>query len=381
MTQAGKVYPRLAGNTGARQEAGKLQPRLAGNTGARQAIFDLYLELGSVSGLEASLAEQGVRSKVWVSAKGKRSGGVALSRGALFHMLRNRVYLGEIVHGRSNVPGCHPPIVDPDVFARVQAQLAANTRIRQERPLRSAQLPLKGLVFDADGHPMSPSFSYGRAGRIYRYYVSSPIQKGRTVERREGVLRRVSAQALEEAVRAQLAMLMPTEPDRPLAELLGPVRRVDVLPQELRIAFEARALARDMRERLTPCDVHDDRLVLGAPIRCQARGGRTWVLTPRSSATTPKVRRDPVLIRGLRQAHKIAAGLGWRATDGAFADLGKAPTSSYERRLWPLVFLAPDIQQAILEGRQPPALTLDSLLKKSIPTGWREQRRALGFSG
>ena len=346
-----------------------------------RAIFDLYLELGSVSALEARLAEQGVRSKSWISAKGRRLGGAALSRGALFHMLRNRVYLGEIVHGRSIVPGCHPPIVDPDLFARVQAQLAANTRTRKDRPLRSAQLALKGLVFDADGHPMSPSFGYGRAGRVYRYYVSAPLQQGRTVEPREGVLRRVSAQALEDAVRAQLAMLMPTEPDRPLAELLGPVRQVEVLPQELRIALNAKALPRDVRERLTPCDVHTERLMLSAPVRCQVRGGRTWVLTPKSSTTTPKARRDPVLIRGLRQAHKIAAGLGWRATDGAFADLCKAPTSSYERRLWPLVFLAPDIQRAILEGRQPPALTLDSLLKSSIPTGWPEQRRALGFSG
>ncbi len=57
------------------------------------------------------------------------------------------------------------------------------------------------------------------------------------------------------------------------------------------------------------------------------------------------------------------------------------PASSYERRLWPLVFLAPDIQQAILEGRQPPALTLDQLLKMQIPTGWPEQRRTLCFNG
>ena len=70
-----------------------------------------------------------------------------------------------------------------------------------------------------------------------------------------------------------------------------------------------------------------------------------------------------------------------RPGDGSFNGSGKAPTSSYERRLWPLVFLAPDIQQAILEGRQPPALTFDQLLKMRIPTGWSGQRRALGFDG
>lgn len=346
-----------------------------------RAIFDLYLELGSVSSLEARLNADGVRSKVWVSARGNRSGGVPLSRGALFHMLRNRIYLGEIVHAGNSTPGCHPSIVEPEVFTKVQAQLAANTRARKERPLRSAKLPLRGLVFDADGHPMSPSFGYGRAGKVYRYYVSAPLQQGRKLEPRDGVLRRVSAEVLEDAVRNQLTTVLPEDADQPLAGMLKPVRRVEVLPQALHITFEAGALPRDVRERLQPCDTHADRKVLTAPVRCQARGGRTWVLTPTSPDATRKARRDPVLIRALRQAHKIAADIGWRASDGAFAGFGKAPTSSYQRRLWPLVFLAPDIQQAILEGRQPPALTLDQLLKTRLPTGWPDQRQALGFEG
>lgn len=346
-----------------------------------RAIFELYLKLGSVSALEARLAETGVKSKSRISAKGTVSGGLPFSRGALFHMLRNRVYLGEITHGEASVVGCHSPVIDPEVFAKVQVQLAANTRTRRERPLRSAQLPLKGLVFDADGHPMSPSFGYGRGGRVYRYYVSAPLQQGRRVQEREGVLRRVSAEALEEAVRAQLSAIAPGAADRAISTLLEPVRRVEVMPQELRIALEGRAIPRDVRGRLAPCDTHADRVVLVAPVRCQARGGRTWVLTPTGSSAIQKARRDPVLIRGLRQAHRVAATLGWRASDGAFDGSGKAPTSSYERRLWPLVFLAPDIQQAIMEGRQPPALTLDQLLRMRIPTSWTDQRRTLCFDG
>ena len=345
-----------------------------------RTIFNLYLELGSVSALEARLANDGFRSKVWVSAKGAQSGGVAVSRGALFHMLRNRIYLGEIVHGENRVTGCHPPIVEPVVFDRVQAVLAANTRIRKARPLRSAQLALSGLVFDADGHPMSPSFGYGRGGKVYRYYVSAPLQQGRKVETREGVLRRVSAEALEAAVRTQLATMTSEGEDRPLGALLKPVRRVEVLPETLRIAFEAKALPRDVRERLQPCDTHADRVVLIAPVRCQARGGRTWVLTPAGGSAVRKARRDPVLVRGLRKAHRVAADLGWKAGDGSFTGKG-GPTNEYDRRLWRLVFLAPDIQQAIMDGRQPPALSLDQLLKMRIQTGWARQRQALGFDG
>ena len=339
-----------------------------------RSIFNLYLELGSVLALEARLAQEGARSKVWVSARGKRSGGVALSRGALFHMLRNRVYLGQIVHGDASVANCHPAIVDDDLFAKVQTQLTANTRVRSARPLRSARLALRGLVFDADGHPMSPSFGYGRGGRVYRYYVSAPLQQGRKVVEREGVLRRVSAEE-------QLATFGGAEPASTLAVLLKPVRRVDVLPQDLRIAFEAGALPRDLRAKLAPCETHSDRVVLTVPVRCQARGGRTTILTPTSRTAVRKARRDPVLIKGLRQAHRIAAGLGWRARDGAFEGTSGVPTSSYDRCLWALVFLAPDIQRAIMEGRQPPALTLDQLSRARIPTDWAAQRRMFCFEG
>jgi len=105
---------------------------------------------------------------------------------------------------------------------------------------------------------MSPSFGYGRGGRVYCYYVSAPLQRGRKVVEREGVLRRASAEALEEAVRTQLETVIPGAADRPLTQMLRPVRRVDVLPQELRIAFEAKALPRDIRERLQSCDAHPD---------------------------------------------------------------------------------------------------------------------------
>jgi hypothetical protein len=71
--------------------------------------------------------------------------------------------------------------------------------------------------------------------------------------------------------------------------------------------------------------------------------------------------------------------MGWRAADGSVDLAAKAPADCYERRLLLLAFLAPDIQQAILEGRQPPSLTLERLSRKQIPTAWDEQRREFGF--
>ena len=57
----------------------------------------------------------------------------------------------------------------------------------------------------------------------------------------------------------------------------------------------------------------------------------------------------------------------------------QAPPNTFDRRKARLAFLAPDIQVAILEGRQPPELTLQGVLDTPLPPLWEDQRRALGF--
>jgi hypothetical protein len=49
-------------------------------------------------------------------------------------------------------------------------------------------------------------------------------------------------------------------------------------------------------------------------------------------------------------------------------------------RILPLAFLAPDIVEAILDGRQPPELTAARLKRmRDLPLDWQQQRRYLGF--
>jgi len=61
-------------------------------------IFGRYAALGSVRLLKAELDPTGIRSKSWVSSSGRSWGGKPLARGALYHVLQNRIYRGEIVH-------------------------------------------------------------------------------------------------------------------------------------------------------------------------------------------------------------------------------------------------------------------------------------------
>ena len=135
-------------------------------------IFSRYLELGSVHRLQQELAEAGIVSKRRITAQGRQVGGVVLSRGALFHMLKNRLYLGEIPHKDQTYPGEHAAIIAPALFEAVQAKLAAARRpSTSERKVAGALLT--GRIVDATGEVMSPAFSYGRGGRGYRYYVSA----------------------------------------------------------------------------------------------------------------------------------------------------------------------------------------------------------------
>ncbi len=55
-----------------------------------RAIFGAYLKLGSVHALQRWADERGIRSKQRTTRDGRTTGGQSFSRGALFHLLRNR---------------------------------------------------------------------------------------------------------------------------------------------------------------------------------------------------------------------------------------------------------------------------------------------------
>jgi len=75
--------------------------------------YACYLELGCVSKLHAELIARAILSKRRVSRRRSASGGVAYSRGALYALLKNRLYRGEIVYRGEIYRGSHEPIIEP----------------------------------------------------------------------------------------------------------------------------------------------------------------------------------------------------------------------------------------------------------------------------
>jgi DNA invertase Pin-like site-specific DNA recombinase len=139
-----------------------------------QLIFERYATLKSVRLLQAELDRTGIVSKSRKRDNGSAYGGLPLGRGALYAMLSNRVYRGEIVHKGVAHPGRHDPIIDEVLFNDVQQILVANRANRERGTNADAPSLLAGLIFDADGNRMTPTHA-NKKGVRYRYYVSQTL--------------------------------------------------------------------------------------------------------------------------------------------------------------------------------------------------------------
>jgi site-specific DNA recombinase len=397
-------------------------------------IFHRYLELGSVRELKASLDAEGVVSKRRTAADGSAYGGHAFSRGALYQMLQNRVYRGEIVHRGASYPGEHPAIVGEDLWLEVQHKLEANGVERQiTRAATEQAYLLAGVLFDAGGEPMTPTHAI-KKGLRYRYYVSRRLITGVRTERGHETGQRLPAPQLERLIVERLRIfftdsvtvteaLPPQRRNAPsvkhalaaaadivraiaaggedqsfaiLRRLIAQVQvhsdRIDI---DLRAAMVAQALltggggtnlSRDRGsegdpEAPYPARAGDDgdrllRLAISAQLK---RAGKEmkFVIDGADQGSTPDASLVRLLIRAHSLARRLAASPASNLEDvGAQEGMG-AP---YAARLMRLNFLAPDIVVAILNGRQPVNLTARKLMTDTrLPFVWPEQRVALGF--
>jgi hypothetical protein len=290
-------------------------------------------------------------------------------------MLRNRLYLGEIVHGKLTYPGQHAGIINSALFDEVQALLAMNKGQRTRRTAERAILT--GLVHDAAGNRMTPAHSRGRGGKTYTYYVSQPLQQGGIAP--EHILTRVPARQLEQALVERLRFWL-AEPGASATDLLASVTKVVVQSESMHVHL-ADGLGKGEnfglrdRERFT---YHGGTPVISTPLRCYLRGGKTALI--HVSASAQRRRPDRALVSGLKRAHSELQQRGVDLTRRRTSlENARGLDDPYHRRLAALAFLAPDLQQAILEGRQPAGMTLSILLSSDLPLEWSAQRRLLGF--
>jgi hypothetical protein len=91
-------------------------------------LFRRYLEIGSAVRLKVALDAENVRLPIRIVGTGARTGGGLISRGHIYHILSNPIYVGRLRHKGKVHEGLHDAIVDQDAWDRAQRLLAAQTR-------------------------------------------------------------------------------------------------------------------------------------------------------------------------------------------------------------------------------------------------------------
>ena len=163
-----------------------------------RSIFRRYLELGSVNELVRDLKERNIRTKSRLLSTGATRGGIPFGRGALYYLLGNHFYIGEVKYKNEILPGEQPPIMDRALFEAVRQKSLAQWSHRTVMRSKADHL-LTGLLFDDAGHRMVPTHAT-KAGIRYRYYVSTPFLHGEAKTASAGSVARVPAPDIEDIV-------------------------------------------------------------------------------------------------------------------------------------------------------------------------------------
>ena len=116
-----------------------------------------------------SLRRSRYRTKPSPVPRGRFYGGTPFTRGHLYRILQNHVYLGEVLHKDAAHRGEHPAVVERKLWDEVQQVMATNRRAAATGSRSESTSLLSGLVFDDAGNRMSPAHA-NKAGRRYRYY-------------------------------------------------------------------------------------------------------------------------------------------------------------------------------------------------------------------
>ena len=161
-------------------------------------IFRRYLELGSVNELVAGSQGTQYPNQNQKLSTGATRGGIPFGRGALYYLLSNHFYIGEVKYKDEILPGEQPPILDRALFEAVRQKALAQWSHRTLLRNKSDHL-LAGLLFDDAGHRMVPTHAT-KAGVRYRYYVSTRVLHGEAKTASAGSVSRVPAADIEGAV-------------------------------------------------------------------------------------------------------------------------------------------------------------------------------------
>ena len=358
-------------------------------------IYTRYLELGCVRLLQRDLERRGIRSLQ----------GFVMPRSSLYKLLTNPIYIGLIRHKTERYPGQHEGLMEKELWERVQAHLAYNRRGSKTQTRKTELSPLNGKLFDVSGEPLT-SVHAKQNERRYRYYISQSLGNNPRSEAPSGW--RLPGRELEQTLtRAARNML----DDR--TTVMAVLHEAEIPPHQIKTIMSSFKTLDDetiLETILTRAELAADGVTLtlslftpinekaGSANEEHARSDEKDAPITHTKTIPMRIKRrgvearliigdnapahiDPTMLRAIARAQTWLAEFlsGDMPSMAAIAKRDRIDTSALSRML-SLAFLAPDIIEAIIAGRQPADLTTQKLLRDiTIPLDWTEQKQVLGF--
>ncbi len=365
-------------------------------------IFRQYLRLGCVQKLQRYLHGKQIYSKVRANTAGKIFGGASFSRGALYHLLNNRTYLGKITHRKLSYPGQHPAIISSKLWDQVAVRLKTNNQARRTGKSQSTASLLCGILFDNRGIRFTPTHAL-KGRKRYRYYTSQSVIHHAVVRPQ---ISRFPAQELEHFVRSQIHGLLQTpakctaglehgpesesiqeraqalankwtkleitEQDLFLRKIL---KRIIVSPTAVAIEIDKRNLLIHLLGQTSDfLPSFGTVLKLTGRFQVQRRAGELQIIAPghRADETIPV----PSVAKAVIHARDWYEGI----LCGKFRTIKELAKNSgfshsYVKRILPCAGFSPKVTEALLTGK-PANLTLKRLLH-NVPLDWRQQEKTI----
>jgi site-specific DNA recombinase len=355
-------------------------------------LFRRFLEVGSVARLKEILDAENVRLPIRIDGKGRLTGGGLFSRGHIYKIFSNPIYIGQIAHRGVVYEGQHPAIVDRDLWDKVQQRLEDHIAAKaQRRERQSTNALLLGKLFDDRGNLMTPSWSK-RGSKRWSYYVSQAILRGDKAS--AGSVARVSAPEIEGRIIEAISGF--DDEQEAQATYLG-----RQLPKNNAPPDQNADRPPDHQERIRSriARVTLERAAIRIALRHDTdREGEGKVLTVPWTAPSPYRRREIVQgasagsfsARPLPTSARLALIKALRKAYHWLDELLSSPTETTEsiavresksersiRMTLSLAFLSPDLIKAAVEGRLPRGFGLTRLI--DLPIAWSDQWAALGL--
>ena len=396
-----------------------------------RAIFNGYLELGSLVDLAARLNAEGHTTKRWVSSRGRDHGGRPLTAAFLYRVLSNPVYIGKIAHtrGRNNrsIPrqtevyqGHHEPIIDQATWDQVHTQ--RGTIDRQSRQKWTHTHLLKGKIRTFQDHAMSPGSVQRPVSkrndvrgsdtrRVVRYYVS---QKAVKQGFKTCPIKTINAAHIDDLIRGlvldhlrnrhgvDLRVLEPEVRDRWVREV---VHRVVVAPDQIAVELVHNRIAASVdaaREAgvnrppskgvvpipscpFTPeIEDRDQHLVLTLRIQIKRHDGRRVLLSPDGHDLLTTISPDGRPVTRDHLVRAIGLAFAWQREllrkDCTVASVAERAgiVPSRVHLILVLTHLSPAILRSVLTGTLGSSVTLADLLRAAQHLDWSRQAQAIG---